>query len=280
MQIGSPFGKVFGIKSFPKISLSLLSDESSFSPEILFASGETGAWYDPSDLTTLYTDTAGTTQASVGDPVALMLDKSGNDWHLPQGTVSRRPILREDSGLYYLEFDGVDDYMGLSSYSYGAPDNVEVFTATEYTAVQNILQLIFNFGGNAPGGYYISFGDTSKPDSEVMVRFNGATFWSVGETPVPAAPRKSVLYTSGQVVPSQNGRIWTRVNGVQYQEGDSDTLPYTWDRSEILYLGSFSSLYHFPGKFYGAITRGGTRSSDETVQAVEGYLATKSGTTL
>jgi len=48
-----------------------------FSPASLFASGEEGAWYDPSDLTTLYQDAAGTTPVTgTGQPVGLMLDKS------------------------------------------------------------------------------------------------------------------------------------------------------------------------------------------------------------
>jgi hypothetical protein len=48
-----------------------------FSPLELFASGESGVWYDPSDLTTLFQDSLGTTPvASDGDPVGLMLDKS------------------------------------------------------------------------------------------------------------------------------------------------------------------------------------------------------------
>jgi len=42
----------------------------------LFANGEVGAWYDPSDLTTVFQDAAGTTPANVGDPVGLILDKS------------------------------------------------------------------------------------------------------------------------------------------------------------------------------------------------------------
>jgi hypothetical protein len=46
-----------------------------FSPRLLFARGEQGAWFDP-DPTTCFTDTAGTTPAQVGDAVALMLDKS------------------------------------------------------------------------------------------------------------------------------------------------------------------------------------------------------------
>jgi len=48
-----------------------------FSPSTLFALAEPGVWYDPSDLTTLFTDTAGTTPVTTpGQTVALMLDKS------------------------------------------------------------------------------------------------------------------------------------------------------------------------------------------------------------
>ena len=35
-----------------------------------------GAWYDPSDSTTVFQDSTGTTPATVGDPVGLILDKS------------------------------------------------------------------------------------------------------------------------------------------------------------------------------------------------------------
>lgn len=48
-----------------------------FSPSALFSSGEQGAWYDPSDLTTLFQDSAGTTPVTaVEQPVGLVLDKS------------------------------------------------------------------------------------------------------------------------------------------------------------------------------------------------------------
>jgi len=48
-----------------------------FSPRSLFVAGEVGAWYDPSDLSTLYQDSAGTTPVTaVEQPVGLMLDKS------------------------------------------------------------------------------------------------------------------------------------------------------------------------------------------------------------
>jgi hypothetical protein len=52
-----------------------------FSPADLFSAGEQGAWYDPSDLTTLFDDSAGTTPVTAPGNgadvwVGLMLDKS------------------------------------------------------------------------------------------------------------------------------------------------------------------------------------------------------------
>lgn len=48
-----------------------------FDPSELFSAGEQGAWYDPSDLTTLFTDSAGTVPVTgVEQFVGMMLDKS------------------------------------------------------------------------------------------------------------------------------------------------------------------------------------------------------------
>lgn len=45
-------------------------------PNRLFQSGDILLWYDPSDLTTMFKDTAGTQPVTAdGDSVALMLDK-------------------------------------------------------------------------------------------------------------------------------------------------------------------------------------------------------------
>ena len=63
-----------------------------FTPASLFASGEEGAWYEPSD-TTCFTDTAGTTPAGVGDTVARINDLSGNGNHATQTTPDSRPVL-------------------------------------------------------------------------------------------------------------------------------------------------------------------------------------------
>ena len=85
-------------------------------PASLFAGGTDGAWYDPSDLSTLFQDSAGTTPVTAsGQPVGKMLDKSGNGNHATQATAAARPIYTEGSGLAWLAFDGVGDFMAEES---------------------------------------------------------------------------------------------------------------------------------------------------------------------
>ena len=62
-------------------------------PASLFAGGIAGAWYGPSDLSTLFQDSAGTTPVTTaGQPVGLMLDKSGRANHAAQAIAAARPI--------------------------------------------------------------------------------------------------------------------------------------------------------------------------------------------
>lgn len=57
----------------------------------LFAAGEQGWWYDPSDLSTLYQDSAGTTPVTAMEQfVGLILDKSGGGNHAFQTTLTKR----------------------------------------------------------------------------------------------------------------------------------------------------------------------------------------------
>ena len=74
------------------------------------------AWYDPSDLTTLFQDVAMTVPVTAaGQSVAAMRDKSGQGRHLTQPTVGKRPIFRTSGTVHWLETDGVDDELTVGS---------------------------------------------------------------------------------------------------------------------------------------------------------------------
>lgn len=63
-------------------------------PIEIFSAGEQGAWFDPSDLSTLFQDSAGTTPVTaVEQPVGKILDKSGRGNHASQPTSAARPVL-------------------------------------------------------------------------------------------------------------------------------------------------------------------------------------------
>ena len=65
-----------------------------FSPALLFTSGVAGAWYDPSDYSTLFQDSADTNPVTaVEQPVGLMLDKSQG---LALGSELITPVANQD----------------------------------------------------------------------------------------------------------------------------------------------------------------------------------------
>lgn len=62
----------------------------------IFATGEQGFFYDPSDLSTMFQDAAGTIPVTAaGQPVGLILDKSGRNNHARQTTSASRPIFEQ-----------------------------------------------------------------------------------------------------------------------------------------------------------------------------------------
>ncbi|PLP58263.1 hypothetical protein CYK37_15225 [Mesorhizobium loti] len=95
-----------------------------FAPAAMFAAGEKGAWYDPSDITTLFQDDTGTTPVTAsGQTVGLMRDKSGNNLHLVQATSGARPTYINPGGgaIPSLQFTANSSFMvGASSVSYSA----------------------------------------------------------------------------------------------------------------------------------------------------------------
>jgi hypothetical protein len=93
------------------------------------------ALYDTQQLAHMWQDTAGTVAAVVGQPVARVDDLSGHGWHQTQGTAGSRPILVKYGGVYFLDFDGVDDYFG----SVGNPFDPDLTAAQPWTSITGVL---------------------------------------------------------------------------------------------------------------------------------------------
>lgn len=113
-----------------------------FSPESLFENGEVGAWYDPSDYSTLFTDSAGTTPVTgVEQFVGLMLDKSGRGNHAFQTSSAKRPKLAARYNLltYSEEFDNATAWTPTRLNTTGTPAWVNVEVAPDGTTTAEKL---------------------------------------------------------------------------------------------------------------------------------------------
>lgn len=123
----------------------MASTAAPFSPTDLTLTG----WWDPSDISTLWQDTAGTTPVTAdGDPVARIDDKSGNGRNLTQSTSTARPLYKTGSGLYWLEFDGIDDQINsganaFNAFTSGTLDH-EVFSAGQFISGVNNFPNMFS----------------------------------------------------------------------------------------------------------------------------------------
>ncbi len=124
----------------------------------LFANGEQGAWYDPSDFSTMFQDSAGTTPVTAtGQPVGRLLDKSGRGNHQTQATAAARPVLQQDAqGFYYLDFDGVDDGMNCVV-NFSATDKISWWLGI-YRKNDTGQQQPFGLGGDVTGAFYLGVG--------------------------------------------------------------------------------------------------------------------------
>lgn len=121
-----------------------------------FAAGEQGAWYDPSDLTTLFQDSAGTIPVTaVEQPVGLMKDKSGKSNHAFQATAGNRPTLsaRVNTLLATDGFSGgiLTPTNGLTLTGSGLLDPRGGFTAKKYTNSTNSTQQRLYSGATGTG---------------------------------------------------------------------------------------------------------------------------------
>lgn len=98
-----------------------------------------GALYNPSNSATVFQERTGasaTTPAEADDPVGTILDLSGNDNHAVTPSDAARPVLRLNSGVYSLDYDGTDDYL---SATMTLVDGMEFFGALKTSDTQGML---------------------------------------------------------------------------------------------------------------------------------------------
>lgn len=250
-----------------------------FSPLSLFAAGEQGAWYDPSDLATLFQDDAGTIPVTAsGDPVGRILDKSGRGNHATQATAGSRPTFREVGGLRYLEFDGVDDFLVTGNINFTSTDKLSVFAGLRKSsdaATAALLELSVSRDTN--NGTFAVFAPSGAGANKFLMSSKGTVQSDALTTSTTYnAPVTVALSGSGDI----SGDMTTlRLNGqavaataTDQGAGNYGTYP--------LYIGRRGgTTLPFNGQLHGLVIRGASTVS-ANISSMEAYMANKTGITL
>ncbi len=252
-------------------------DNATFSPLSLFAASEVGAWFDPSDFSTMFQDSAGTIPVTGdGQPVGKILDKSGRGNHATQATAASRPLYKTDGTYHWLQFDGVDDSLSTAEINFTATDKMSGWVGiyNSSTLVKIIVEL--STGAASSGSFYIVSGNDSGFDSySFQAHGSGA---STGAETVGIngfiAPDKAVLTFTGNISASKQNYI--RRNVGAYNTKTTGIAAGTFGNYPI-YVGARAgtSLY-FNGKVYSIIVRGALSTAQE-ITDTETWVNGKTG---
>jgi hypothetical protein len=240
------------------------------SPLALFAAGEQGVWYDPSDLSTLFQDSAGTTPVTAaGQPVGRMLDKSGRGNHATQAISAQRPTYQIDAaGKPHLSFDGIDDGMVTGNINFSATDAVTVWVGLRKLS-DAARSFVFHHESAGTRRFSLEAPNASLGN---YAAGSGGTLLTVATNSAPA-PNTSVLSFSAKI---STDTLVLRRNGVQVASSTSNQGIGNYANS-ILYIGRFAgTLFPFSGNLYSLIIRGAETSSNQIV-STETYVNTETG---
>jgi len=239
-----------------------------WTPKKLFTAGEAGAWYDPSDISTLFMDAAGTVPVTAdGDPVGMMKDKSGNGNHATQTLSASRPTYRTDGVKKWLQGDGVDDYLVISSSLINVATSVIMVASVKLLSVGNYPAIF----GTTPSSYSLNIlMETTTLKPRVNVRTSVNSFMSA-LSPIslnqPYTFTEAWNRTSGLATLSQNKVEIARLTNTG---GDLTSII----AHEIFRTGVNSTCW--PGNFYGGVIIGGL----PLINKAEDFLSKKAGVTL
>lgn len=246
-----------------------------FSPANLFAAGEQGVWFDPSDFSTLFQDSAGTTPVTaVGQSVGLMLDKSGRGNHTQQTNNAKRPVLEQDvNGAYYLKGDSVTARaMATSAIDFTGTDKMTVCAGIKKlsdAATGVISELSASSGANF--GVFVLGAPWSPASKRFAFNSNGDA-GSVAEAATTSttynAPITGVLTGLGDI--SGDSSI-LRVNGVQAAASTADQGAGNYGNHPIFLFARNQASLYFTGHLYGYVARG-AQSSAAQITALENWM--------
>lgn len=252
-----------------------------FIPTFLFTSGQKGVWYDISDASTLFQDSAGTTPVTaVGQTVGKVLDKSGNNAHATQSVLANRPIYRKDvTGNGYLQFNGTSTTLVSPSINFTGSSkmvaSIGLFVDNPSTGSAGVA-VVLGGNPNSVNGSFLIGAPSSGSDHSFYLRGTSTIIARVnnivsGYDVLTGVFDISQATKETQLIPRLNQTQTSNIawTGTTAGTGNFGNLP--------LYLGSLGgSGTYFNGHIYQVIIRGAASTETELYQT-EHYIDGKTG---
>jgi hypothetical protein len=242
------------------------------SPASLFAAGEQGAWYDPSDITTLFQDSAGTTPVTtIGQSVGRMLDKSGRGNHATQTTSAQRPTYQVDAtGRPYLSFDGVDDGLVTAPINFSAIDEMTVFAGFRKRS-DATRGMLAELAVSVPNSFQINVPIATASPSLAFTSAGSITITAVSGA--FAAPITAVLTGQSKI---STDTVTLRINGTQVAFNSADQGPGNYSNAPLHIGRRGNATLAVSADLYSLIIRGVTSAAGQ-VTSTESWVNGKTG---
>lgn len=245
--------------------------------------GEQGVWYDPSDMSTLFQDAAGTIPVTAaGQPVGMMMrNKSGRGNHATQATATSRPLLQTESGKWYLAFDGVDDGLFTSgNVDFTVTNKMTMWAGTRKLS-DATLGLVVELTSNGstidggvglftPGGIgFANFGYRLRGTATQAAVNAPSTY------PAPITNTHCIEFDTTGSGTGATAQIRPRVNGVILTNGSGTSAgPLA---NAPLFIGRRNNASNpLNGRIYSLIIRGAA-STAQQITDTENYINNKTG---
>lgn len=225
----------------------------------LFGAGEAGAWWDPSDLSTMFQDSAGLVPVTAdGDPVGCIKDLSGNRNHMVQSTAGSRPIYRTAAGLHWVESSGVGQWLR-ATFAISQP----------WERISGIRQIAWLVNDNVFGGVIANTGMLQQISASPTMRLFGTS---------GACNNAGAAVGTNVVATEKHDGASSRLafNNGAYVNGNlgAATLP-----GGVTLFASFNAAIVCNAAFYGGIMRGGLMA-DAKVAELRTYFGARAGLVL
>lgn len=222
------------------------------------------AWYDPSDLSTLFQERGGgTTPSVVNGVVGTIRDKSGNGRHLSANTDAARPLLRQSGALYSLQFDGVDDVLTYTG-SVGGDTEYARYSAVRIDTFASTKRVYASTNNSA--GNFIQGGTTTQAGA---IHTNSSAYFTT--------PAAGTAYTVAEMM--FGGGADVRINAVQVLSGTG----YTPTALGGLTVGAWrynagANYFHWSAmSWFGLVHRSSATWTAGQLTDLETYYKAKAG---